>query len=47
VFELLLEEELSVPEVFARTGLDARQVHKAKNRVLGRVRAVLGRLGTG
>jgi RNA polymerase sigma-70 factor (ECF subfamily) len=45
VFELLLLEELSVPEVCARTGLNANQVYKAKARVLARVREHLARLG--
>ena len=47
VFELLLVEELSVPEVCARTGLNANQVYKAKARVLRRVREALERLGAG
>ncbi len=46
VFELLLVEELAVPEVCARTGLTANQVYKAKARVLRRVRESLERLGT-
>ena len=46
-FELLLVEELSVPEVCARLNLNANQVYKAKSRVLRRVRETLGRLGTG
>jgi len=45
VFELLLIDDLSVPEVCARTGLDSRQVYKAKARILKRVREVLLRLG--
>jgi RNA polymerase sigma-70 factor (ECF subfamily) len=46
VFELLLVDELSVPEVCARTGLRVTQVYKIKAGVLKRVRAVLERLGT-
>ena len=46
VFELLLLEELSVPEVSARTGLTAQQIYKIKASVLKRVRATLERLGT-
>ncbi len=45
VFELLLLEELSVPEVCAQTGWNANQVYKAKARVLKRVREMLERLG--
>ena len=45
VFELLLIEGLAVPEVCARTGLNARQVYKTKARMLKRVREVLLRLG--
>lgn len=44
VFELLLQDGLSVAEVCERTGLNANQVYKAKARVLERVRAVLARL---
>ena len=47
VFELLLVEELSVPEVCEKTGLNANQVYKAKARVLRRVREALERLGAG
>lgn len=47
VFELLLVEELSVPEVCAQTGLRATQVYKIKAGVLRKVRALLERLGTG
>ena len=46
VFELLLLEDLPVPEVCARTGLNRNQVYKAKARVLKRVRETLERLGT-
>jgi len=46
-FELLLLDELGVPEVCARTGLNANQVYKAKARILRRVREVLERLGVG
>lgn len=45
VFELLLLEDLTVADVQARTGLSARQVYKAKARVLKRVRETLRRLG--
>lgn len=44
-FELLLLEETTVPEVCARTGLNANQVYKAKARVLRRVREILEKLG--
>ena len=47
VFELLLLDELSVPEVCARMGMNANQVYKAKARALAAVREILGRLGTG
>jgi RNA polymerase sigma factor (sigma-70 family) len=46
VLELLLVEELTVPEVCARTGLVPAQVYKLKAALLKRVRAVLERLGT-
>ena len=45
VFELLLVEELPVPEVCVRTGLNRNQVYKAKARILRRVRETLERLG--
>ena len=47
VFEMLLVDELSVPEVCARAGLRTTQVYKIKASVLKKVRAVLERLGTG
>lgn len=47
VFERLLVDELSVPEVCAESGLSATQVYKIKASVLQKVRAVLERLGTG
>ena len=46
-FELLLEDDLSVPEVCERTGMNANQVYKAKARVLARVREAYERIGTG
>jgi RNA polymerase sigma-70 factor (ECF subfamily) len=46
-FELLLVEELPVPEVARRTGFSAPQIYKLKSAALRRVRAVLERLGTG
>lgn len=45
VFELLLFEDASVPDVCERLGLNANQVYKAKSRVLARVREVMQRLG--
>lgn len=45
VFELLLLEGLTVPEVCDRAGLNANQVYKAKSRVLACVREVMSRLG--
>jgi len=44
-FELLLLDELSVPDACALTGLNANQVYKAKARILRRVRAALEHLG--
>jgi len=46
-FQLLLEDELSVPEVCARMEMNANQVYKAKARVLQRVREAYERIGTG
>ena len=46
-FELLLEHDLSVPEVCERLGLNANQVYKAKSRVLARVREAYERIGSG
>ena len=45
IFEMLLLEELPVPEVCERTGTNPNQVYKAKARCLQRVREVLERLG--
>ena len=45
--ELVLIEELSVPEVATRTGLAPAQIYKLKAAALKRVRAILERLGTG
>ena len=47
VFEMLLVEGLSVAEVGARTGLEARQVYKIKAALLKKVREILARLGDG
>jgi DNA-directed RNA polymerase specialized sigma24 family protein len=47
VFEMLLVDELSIPEVCERTGLRTTQVYKIKAGVLKKVRALLERLGTG
>lgn len=46
-FELLLVDELSVPEVCERMGMNPNQVYKAKARVLERVRSAYERIGTG
>jgi RNA polymerase sigma factor (sigma-70 family) len=43
-FEQLLLEELDVPGVCARTGLNANRVYKARARILGRIRRTLERL---
>jgi len=45
VLALVLNEDLSVEEIRARTGLDANRVYKARARVLRRLREVLARLG--
>ena len=45
VFEMTALDEVPVPEVCARLGLNANQVYKARSRVLARVREVLERVG--
>ncbi len=45
-FRLVVIEGFAVPEVSARTGLNANQIYKAKGRILGLVRARMQDLGT-
>lgn len=44
-FRLVVIEDVPVPEVSARTGLNANQIYKAKGRILGLVRSRMDELG--